>query len=102
VKKTPFGEFFLLTNDSCSYIHGTTERKIMSKYRGLWFFYDDDISIYWNRGNTFNVYQDQKEVNCFTVMESMTPKQAEQNADEWLADVLQEEKLRHADVFIEF
>ena len=71
----------------------------MSKYRGLWFFYDDDISIYWNRGNTFNVYQDQKEVNRFTVMESMTPKQAEQNADEWLADVLQEEKLRHADAF---
>ena len=74
----------------------------MSKYRGLWFFYDDDISIYWNRGNTFNVYQDQKEVKCFTVMESMTPKQAEEQADEWLADVLQEEKLRHADVFIEF
>jgi hypothetical protein len=32
-------------------------------------------------------------------METMTPKQAEQNADEWLADVLQEEKLRHADSF---
>ena len=71
----------------------------MSKYSGLWFFSDDDISIYWNRGNTFNVYQDQKEVNCFTVMETMTPEQAEQNADEWLADVLQEEKLRHADAF---
>ena len=73
----------------------------MSKYNGLWFFYDDDISIYWNRGNTFNVYQDQKEVNCFTVMESMTPKQAEQNADEWLAEQLEEEKLRHADDFEE-
>ncbi len=65
----------------------------------LWFFYDDDISIYWNRSHTFNVYQDQKEVNCFTVMETMTPKQAEEQADEWLADVLQEEKLRHADAF---
>ena len=74
----------------------------MSKYNGLWFFYDDDISIYWNRSNTFNVWNNGKEVNCFTVMETMTPKQAEQNADEWLADVLQEEKLRHADVFIEF
>ena len=30
VKKTPFGGFFLLTRDSCSYIHGTTERKIMT------------------------------------------------------------------------
>ena len=74
----------------------------MSKYNGLWFFYDDDISIYWNRSHTFNVWNNGKEVNCFTVMETMTPKQAEQNADEWLADVLQEEKLRHADVFIEF
>lgn len=71
----------------------------MSKYSGLWFFYDDDISIYWNRSHTFNVYQDQKEVNCFTVMKTLTPKQAEEQADEWLADVLQEEKLRHADAF---
>ena len=29
----------------------------------------------------------------------MTQKQAEEQADEWLADVLQEEKLRHADTF---
>ena len=71
----------------------------MSNYSGLWFFYDDDISIYWNRSQTFNVYQDQKEVNCFTVMETMTPKQAEQQADEWLAEQLEEEKLRHADDF---
>ena len=70
-----------------------------SKDNGLWFFYDDDISIYWNRSHTFNVWNNGKEVNCFTVMETMTPKQAEQNADEWLADVLQEEKLRHADAF---
>jgi hypothetical protein len=40
-----------------------------------------------------------KEVNCFTVVGTMTPKQAEEQADEWLADVLQEEKLRHADIF---
>ena len=88
-----------MTNDSCSYIHGTTERKIMSKYNGLWFFYDDDISIYWNRSHTFNVFINEKEVNCFTVMGTMTSKQAEEQADEWLADVLQEEKLRHADSF---
>ena len=69
----------------------------MSKYSGLWFFYDDDISIYWNRSETFNVYSSGKEINCFTVPESMTPKQAEENADEWLAEQLEEEKLRHAD-----
>ena len=71
----------------------------MSKYNGLWFFYDDDISIYWNRGNTFNVWNSGKEVNCFTVTETLTPKRAELVADEWLADVLQEEKLRHADTY---
>jgi len=71
----------------------------MSKYNGLWFFYEDDISIYWNRKNTFNVWNNGKEVNCFTVVGTMTPKQAEEQADEWLADVLQEEKLRHADTF---
>ena len=46
----------------------------------------------------FNVYVDKNEVNCFTVMESMTPKQAEENADEWLEEQLEEEKLRHADI----
>ena len=70
----------------------------MSNYNGLWFFYDDDISIYWNRSKTFNVYSDGKEVNCFTVNESMTPKQAEENSDEWLAEQLQEEMVDNADL----
>ena len=69
----------------------------MSKYNGLWFFYDDDISIYWNRGHTFNVWNNGKEVNSFTVNETMTPKQAEEQADAWLEYELEEEKLRHAD-----
>ena len=73
----------------------------MSKYNGLWFFYDDDISIYWNRSNTFNVWNNGKEVNCFTVMETMTPEQAEKQADEWLEHEQEEEKLRHADDFEE-
>ena len=68
-----------------------------NKYHGLWFYYDNEISIYWNRSKTFNVYSDGKEVNCFTVNESMTPKQAEENADEWLAERLQEEMLDNAD-----
>ena len=70
----------------------------MSNYNGLWFFYDDDISIYWNRSKTFNVYSDGKEVNCFTVNETMTPKQAEENSDEWLAEQLQEEMVDNADL----
>ena len=64
----------------------------------LWFFYDDDISIHWNRKNEFDVYQKHEKKNSFTVNETMTAKQAEEQADEWLADVLQEEKLRHADI----
>ncbi len=75
----------------------------MSKYNGLWFFYDDDISIYFNRRHTFNVWQNGKEINCFTAEDDidtgkpLTPKQAEEFADEWLAERLEEEKLRHAD-----
>ena len=69
----------------------------MSNYNGLWFYYDNDVSIYWNRSKTFNVYSDGKEINCYTINESMTPKQAEENADEWLAERLQEEMLDNAD-----
>ena len=66
-------------------------------YIGLWFHYDNDVSIYWNRSKTFNVYSDGKEINCFTINETMTPKQAEENADEWLEEQLQEEMLDNAD-----
>ena len=67
-------------------------------YIGLWFHYDNDVSIYWNRSKTFNVYSDGKEVNCFTVNESLTPKQAEEIADEWLTERLQEEMVDNADL----
>jgi hypothetical protein len=69
----------------------------MSKYSGIWFWYENDISIYWNRSNTFYVYNGDKEINCFTVNETMTSKQAEEQADAWLEYELEEEKLRHAD-----
>ena len=71
--------------------------KFTQGWFGLWFHYDNDVSIYWNRSKTFNVYSDGKEVNCFTVMETMTPKQAEENSDEWLEEQLQEEMLDNAD-----
>ena len=73
--------------------------KFTQGWLGLWFHYDNDISIYWNRSETFTVWNSGKEVNYFTVPESMTPKQAEENADEWLAEQLEEEKLRHADAY---
>ena len=73
--------------------------KFYQGWLGLWFFYDDEISIKWDCDKSFTVWQKNDIVNNFTVMESMTPKQAEQNADEWLAEQLEEEKLRHADAF---
>ena len=75
----------------------------MSNYQGLWFYYDNDISIYWNRAETFTIYDDsklpRKEINCFTVEETLTPKQAELIADEWLEEQIEEEKLKDADIF---
>ena len=78
-------------------LKNTKDGKFSSNYEGLWFYYDDDISIYWNRSKTFNVYSDGKETTCFTINEPMTPKQAEENADEWLEEQLQEEMLDNAD-----
>ena len=88
------GHFFI---DTVSvFLYKWDNRKdYMSKYSGLWFFYDEDISIYWNRSNTFN--NGDKEVDCFTVMEPMTPKQAEEQADEWLEEKLEEEKRDNSD-----
>ena len=78
-------------------LKNTKDGKFSSNYDGLWFYYDNDVSIYWNRSKTFNVYSDGKEINCFTVNETMTSKQAEENADEWLEEQLQEEMLDNAD-----
>ena len=73
--------------------------KFRQVWFGLWFFYDNDISIYWNRSHTFNVYSDGNEVDCFTVNETMTPKDAEFQADEWLEEQLEEEKREHAPAY---
>ena len=48
-------------------LKNTEDGKFSSNYDGLWFYYDNDVSIYWNRSKTFNVYSDGREVNCFTV-----------------------------------
>ena len=51
--------------------------KFRQGWFGLWFFYDNDISIYWNRSHTFNVYSDGNEVDCFTVNETMEEEKRE-------------------------
>ena len=71
--------------------------KFYQGWLGLWFHYDDEISIHWDRKNEFDVYQKHEKINSFTVVGTMTPKQAEEQADAWLEYELEEEKLRHAD-----
>jgi len=73
------------------------QNKKMTNYQGLWFYYDDDISIYWNRSKTFNVYSDGKEIDCFTDNNCKTMEQAQKSADEWLEEQLKEEMLDNAD-----
>ena len=75
----------------------TTEPLALYKTYGLWFYYDNDVSIYWNRSKTFEVYSDGKEVNCFTDYSCRTMEQAQKSSDEWLEEQLQEEMLDNAD-----
>ena len=70
----------------------------MSNYDGLWFYYDNDVSIYWNRSKTFNVFNGGRNVNCFTDYDCRTMEQAQKSADEWLEEQLQEEMLDNADM----
>ena len=61
------------------------------------FKYEDDIEIEWNGSATFNVFNGGKNVNCFTDYGCKTMEQAQESADEWLGEQLEEEKLRNAD-----
>ena len=61
------------------------------------FKYENDIEIEWNGSATFNVFTDGKNVNCFTDYNCKTMEQAQQSADEWLEEQLQEEMLDNAD-----
>ena len=74
----------------------------MTNINGKYFFYDDEISIFWNGKNEFTVYQKHEKKNRFVsdlTDNPLTPKKAEIIADEWLDEKLEEEKLRHADTF---
>lgn len=75
----------------------TKDGKFSSKYHGLWFYYDDNISIYWDTDKTFVVCRDGVTINSFKERETLTLEKAQLIADEWLGDMLQEEMLDHAD-----
>ena len=61
------------------------------------FKYENDIEIEWNGSATFNVFNGGRNVNCFTDYNCKTMEQAQQSADEWLEEQLQEEMLDNAD-----
>ena len=61
------------------------------------FEFEHNIKILWNGSATFNVFNDGKEVNVFTDYTCKTAEQAQQSAEEWLEEQLQEEKL-NADI----
>ena len=67
----------------------------ISKY----FYYDDNITIFWDGDKIFNVLRDEVLIDSFEEQKTLTPAKAELIADEWLADVLQDEMLDHADIY---
>ena len=66
--------------------------------RDKWFFYDNDIAIFWDGDKTFQVQNDGKIVNQFEEKETVTTvKKAEEIADEHIAEISQEEMLDNSD-----
>ena len=63
------------------------------------FHYENNVIIEWNEDKIFNVLRDEVLINSFEEQETPTRKKAELIADEWLADVLQDELLNHADIY---
>ena len=63
------------------------------------FEYENDVSIEWDEGKIFNVFRDEVLINSFAEHETPTREKAHIIADEWLADVLQDEMLDHADIY---
>jgi len=57
------------------------------------FEFENNIKIFWNESATFNVFDNDKEVNVFTEYNCKTIEQAKQLAEEWLDEQLQEKKL---------
>ena len=63
------------------------------------FYYDDNITIFWDGDKIFNVLRDEVLIDSFEEQETLTPQKAELIADDWLAEKLQDEMLDHADIY---
>jgi len=68
--------------------------------RDKWFFYDEDVAIFWDGDKLFQVQNDGKIVDSFEENETIaTVEKAEKIADEYMAEKLQEEMSDNADTF---
>ena len=61
------------------------------------FKYDNNIEILWDGDVNFTIQQDGKVMQSFKDVNVKNKEQAEASADAQLAEILEEEKLRHAD-----
>jgi len=56
---------------------------------GLWFFYKDDISVYWNRADGFEVFEGNEKIDGFAISEKPKDKNhAKKFIDDWLINYL--------------
>ena len=66
--------------------------------RDKWFFYDENVAVFWDGDKLFQVQNDGKIVDSFTEPETIaTVEKAEQIADDYMAEKLEEEMLDNAD-----
>jgi len=66
--------------------------------RDKWFFYDENVAVFWDGDRLFQVQNDGKIVDSFTENETIaTVEKAEKIADEYMTEKLQEEMLDNAD-----
>ncbi len=86
-----------LPKDFDGKIGGVKMDTYQKNLRDKWFFYDEDIAIFWDGDKMFQVQNDGKIVDSFTEPETIaTVEKAEQIADDYMAEKLQ---VRSPDLF---
>ena len=56
---------------------------------GIWFFYKDNISVYWNRADSFEVFDGDQKIDGFAISEKPNDKkEAKKYVDDWLINYL--------------
>ena len=56
---------------------------------GYWFYYPDEISVYWDLADSFEVYEEEEKIDGFAVREKpKNHRQAKNYADDWLINYI--------------